>query len=475
MTTAVFVCADDPGIDPGRNATAITGLCVGPTQLAEALGEAERVVLLLHQSRYDLAEVQKALRAVDIDPLGAQIIEVPAGIAGPDLEITIVGLRKRALAFAGSRPEHAKPLRRGEVTRRGLFKAPRPVYMAAPMVDHGVCAAVDGCRACADVCPQDAYKWHQGRIHYSKDVCEPCGRCVTACPTEAISNPAATPTMLSGQIRALVGASDAPIGVRFVCSRTHDVEPVLGWHELSVPCTGMIPGTWLIAALLMGAGAVTVASCSDGGCPLGLDNHSQAAIDFARTALVAAGLDPELIPLAADADQIVGPVTSLGLQDPFTRVGDVEVMLALDSWCEDSVSITHRGSSLGVVAIDSEVCTLCAQCAQTCPTDAIEAAYEGETVSLSFDAASCTNCNQCTIACPEIARGAISVAGKVDVDLLRAGRQTINEGVVLVCESCGKPIAPSSMMDRIGELLGDGFDDTMSYLTRRCMDCRGLT
>jgi ferredoxin len=237
----------------------------------------------------------------------------------------------------------------------------------------------------------------------------------------------------------------------------------------------MLPGTWLITALLVGAGSVTAVSCSDGGCPLDLGKHSQLAMDFARQALVAAGLDAELILAEVGVDPVVEPVARLEFQDPFTRAGDVEVMLALDSLGEDPLSITNSGSSLGVVVIDAEACTLCAQCAQTCPTNAIAVAYEGETVSLSFDAASCTNCNQCTIACPEIKRGAISVAGRVDAGLLRAGRQTINEGVVLVCESCGKPIAPSSMMDRIEQLLGDEFDDTMSYLTRRCMDCRGLT
>jgi Fe-S-cluster-containing hydrogenase component 2 len=237
----------------------------------------------------------------------------------------------------------------------------------------------------------------------------------------------------------------------------------------------MLPGTWLITALLVGAGSVTAVSCSDGGCPLELDEHSQVAIDFAREALVAADLDAELIAAGTGVDQIVEPVASLEFQDPFTRAGDVEAMLALNSLSENRLSVSHPGSSLGVLTIDAKACTLCAQCAQTCPTNAIAAAYEGETVSLSFDAASCTNCNQCTIACPEIKRGAISVADRVDTRLLRAGRQTINEGVVLVCESCGKPIAPSSMMDRIGELLGDEFDDTMSYLTRKCMDCRGLT
>ena len=148
---------------------------------------------------------------------------------------------------------------------------------------------------------------------------------------------------------------------------------------------------------------------------------------------------------------------------------------ALDDLAENTLAFTHEGAGHGVVAIDSAACTLCAQCAQTCPTGAIAAAYDGERVTLSFVAASCTNCSQCVIACPEIARGAIRVSSTVDTGLLRSARFALNEGTVLVCESCGKPIAPSSMMERIGELLGDDFGDTMSYLSRRCLDCRGLT
>ena len=84
------------------------------------------------------------------------------------------------------------------------------------MVDHDTCAAADGCRACADVCPRDAYRWHQGRIHFSKDICDPCGRCVAICPTEAIENPAATPAMLEAQISALLAGSTAPLGILHV-------------------------------------------------------------------------------------------------------------------------------------------------------------------------------------------------------------------------------------------------------------------
>jgi hypothetical protein len=76
--------------------------------------------------------------------------------------------------------------------------------------------------------------------------------------------------------------------------------------------------------------------------------------------------------------------------------------------------------------------------------------------------------------CPERSAGAIRVEGRVDPLLLQGGRQTLHAGTVLTCERCGKPIAPSSMMDRIADLLGDEFSGTMQHLTSRCVDCRGI-
>lgn len=40
------------------------------------------------------------------------------------------------------------------------------------------------------------------------------------------------------------------------------------------------------------------------------------------------------------------------------------------------------------------------------------------------------------------------------------------------CESCGQPVAPTAVMERLGEVLG-GDADLMGHLTRFCLACRG--
>lgn len=472
MTVAVLACGDDPSVD-AADVTAIAGLCRSPARLSDVVTEEERIVLVLHEGQFDLAAVQKAMRSVGIDPLGAQILEMPEETA-IDVPLALAGLRARALAFAGSEPDHAKPVPRREVTRRGLLSPPQHVYVSAPLVDEGRCVAADGCRACSDVCPRDAYRWHRGRIHFNKDVCEPCGRCVAVCPTDAIGNAAATPEMLEAQVRELVDRSDTGVRIRFACSDAGGPTRLEGWQSVVVPCTGMVPGTWLVATLLLGAAAVALPGCDSTGCRLGLEAHSARAVDFARSALMSAGCDERRVSRQAVEEPDLPAMTRAEIREPFTRMGEVATMLALDELANEPLRLTHEGASHGVVTIDAAACTLCAQCAQVCPTDAIASTFDASNVALTFDASRCTFCRQCTIACPEIAQGAIGVSGTFDAAMVRSGRTVINEGRVVMCESCGRPVAPASMMDRIGQMLGEGFEETMSYLTSRCIDCRGL-
>ncbi len=475
MKTIAFMCADEPVIAPDGldGVVSIVGLCRKPASIEPHVDGTEQVVLLLHDDAYDLSTVQRALRVAGVDPLGTQILKVTSDTDPGHTGVAVRGLSARAGAFAGSRPEHAKPVVAKAMSRRALLTVPALEYASAPSIDHGMCAARDGCRACVDVCPQEAYQWNQGRIRYDKDVCEPCGLCVTACPTSAISNPAVTPEMLRAQVTELLVEGTGPTGIRFVCARRSDRIPAQGWHDVEVPCTGMVPGGWLLAVVLMGAEAAAVNLCGESGCSLRLDDHALEAIEFAREALTKAGLDPELV--GTQTGDVAGaPVPHVELHDPFGRSGVVEVLLALDEAGAGLESFDHPGSNTGVVEISGEACTLCLQCAQICPTGALEGAHEENIISLNFDAGACTACNQCLTACPELDRGAITVRPGVDVDLLVGGRRTLNSGASLLCEFCGKPVAPSAMMDRVGELLGEDFTATMGYLTRRCMDCRGL-
>lgn len=469
MTTTIFVCGDQPRVtNDASDLVVVDGLCQDPHQMKALALDADRVVLVLHEKSYDLPDVQKALRSIDVDPLGVQITDVGPGVDAASLSVTIGGLRARASAFERSAPENAKPLYPESVSRRGFLRPPTPMYIAAPRVDHDMCAADDGCRACVDVCPQNAYQWQTGRVIFDKETCMPCGQCVTTCPTGAIENPAITSAMLDAQVRALLDQVDEPTGIRFVCSRG-SIEPRDGWSDVSVPCTSMVQGSWLLACLLIGAQGATAVPCGESRCPLELDVGAIQANDLAHTVLSEAGLEPGMV----TGDAIHDPILLDGFDDPFGRDRAPDVMLAIAQVAQREINVVHPASNTGVVEIDASACTLCGQCAKTCPTNALVETYEGDLVSISFDARSCVNCTQCVSACPEIRRGAISVVGRVDVAMLVSGRQSLNEGSVETCEVCGKAIAPATMMNRIADLLGEEFEATTAMLRGRCLDCRG--
>ena len=469
MNTTVFVCGDRPRIlDEEGGFVVVEGLCGDPDQMKDLGAGTHRAVLVLHANSYDVPAVQKAMRGMDVDPLGAQILDVEADADAASLLHAIDGLAARAGAYAASAPEHVKPVLPRATTRRGFLKPPAPVYVAVPDVDHRVCAAGDGCRACVDVCPQDAYRWQAGRIIYDKDACVPCGLCVTTCPVGAIENPAVTAVMLEAQVRAIVDAADEPIGIRFVCSRGA-VDPRRGWFDVEVPCASMVQGTWLLACLLIGAGAATAVPCGRSGCPLELDDCAMQANDLAHTVLADVGLDPDMVSGTA----IYDPMPPHRIEDPFSSDNAPYIVLALARATWRDIDVVHPASNIGVVEIDASVCTLCGQCAKTCPTHALVESYDGDTVSVSFDAHSCVNCTQCVSACPEIRRGAISVSGRISTATLDGGRYDLNEGSIARCEMCGKAIAPAPMMNRIGDLLGEEYEATMAVLANRCLDCRG--
>ena len=469
MSATVVVCGDHPQISiSGPDTIVVDGLCRSPGQMSDLDVSWDKVVAVVHRDEYHLPDVQKALRSVDVDPLGAQILTADAETDAAALGIAVEGLRARAEAFKGSAPEHAKPTFPREVTRRGFLKPPVPAYVSAPRVDHASCAADGGCRACVDVCPQSAYRWQAGRIAYDKDTCIPCGRCVTTCPTGAIENPAVDPAMLAAQITAVVAAAEGDIGIRFVCSRGR-VDARDRWTDISVPCTSMVPGSWLLACLLLGAGAAYAVPCSDTGCPLELDSSAIQANDLAYAVLAESGLDSTMV-----AGEVVGqPLVCDPIDDPFGQGQAADVMVALAVATDSDIKVRHPAANTGIVQIDPSACTLCGQCAKTCPTDALAEFYDDTTVRISFDAKRCVNCTQCVSACPEISRGAISVAGHIDVALMTAGRQTLNQGEVAMCEVCGNVIAPATMMSRIGDLLGEEFEATLAVLGNRCLDCRG--
>ncbi|HET9443954.1 MAG TPA: 4Fe-4S binding protein, partial [Acidimicrobiales bacterium] len=384
----------------------------------------------------------------------------------------------RAAAFAGSGPEHAKLTFATQTSRRSLLTFSLPEYVAAPDVDHDLCAARRGCRACVDVCPQGAISLEGGRIGHDRNLCEPCGRCVTACPTGATENPAATAAQLEAQVRALLAPAGEARGIVYRCRRGSRVEAASGWYPVTVPCTAMLTAGWLLAPLVLGAGSVAVRSCTDSGCPLNQDAVVVERVDWCHRFLAAVGLPVDRVTRDPDSGPpapalAVPAVAASALRDPFGPLGAAVVLGALAAATATTEGVLETASGpVGVVDIDPAVCTGCGTCVASCPTGALRSFDADGRRSISFDANACVACGACASRCPEGERGAIAVRAAVDVGRLRAGRTVLSSSELVLCRSCGEPVAPAALLARIAALVDD--ERILASLTTRCQDCRGL-
>lgn len=479
MTVAVMMCGDDLASDDravlaGWSIGIVDDLCRHPIAVTTLEEDVGGLVLVLHADHVSSTDFQAQIRAAGLDPLGVPVLDAGEYAGDPvRLGVAVAGATARAAAFPGSTPAHAKPVFPERFTRRSLFTVPEPSYIAAPAIDSMLCAAGDGCTLCVRACPQQAYTWVEGRIVYDKDVCEPCGLCVTTCPTGAVSNPGATPEALAAQIEAITVASAQPVGVMFRCSRgTTDPVPS-DWQVVDVPCTGMLTAPWVVAPLLLGAAQVVVLSCGVTGCDRALDEAAEMAVDFASELLIAMGIAADRVAMKP-APITAAPLPGLPIDKPFGPRAAAGVYAGLRTAAHSDVAeVAGPAAMLGVVSIDSRVCTMCTMCVQRCPTGALAGDHsdDGE-LMISFDPVDCTACDQCVEVCPEVARGAIAVDHRVDFAALATGRVELNRSATHTCERCGQPVAPTAMMDRISDILGED-PALMDHLTRLCLACRG--
>ena len=136
-----------------------------------------------------------------------------------------------------------------------------------------------------------------------------------------------------------------------------------------------------------------------------------------------------------------------------------------------ALRLEHDGSPLGIIEIDETVCTLCATCAQVCPTNALRYVRDDRAVSIQLAPDRCIACGLCVDTCPELRRGAISLSTTTDIQFASQPPHVLVEDEEVLCEECGRPHSTKRMISRLIALLGE---DGYATIGSRCSECRGV-
>ena len=472
--TQILLCSDHQTPGLGQNGvTVIDGLCYDPSALGSLPDGTQHLVIGLHRDDADSSRFQSSMRRIGLDPLGVGVVDLTSITDQRALAAALAGAVARTEAFPGATPEQAKLAPASRVSRRGLLTAAAPLSIGAPSIDTKTCQADTGCRACVTACPVDALTWKGGSVSYDKTRCVACGICVTTCPVGAVVNPTVTSQAIEAQIAGLIEAYGKPVGIRYHCRGAEQTSDGSGYLGVEVPCTGMLTAGWLLAPLTMGAAAADAVPCEEWGCRLGNDDRIASSLADAKRILDALGLETDRVGRRIDAS-VPPPLPPPPRDGQIFGPGIEQRVIGLLA----SIVQTHAAAAslestpLGTVAIDPMTCTACSMCARICPTDALHSTSTGDIV-IDLDPRLCVACGQCLDICPESERGAIAMSIGFDLADWAMGRREVRRDSLPRCESCGSPIAPLAMLERIASMLGPEHSAVTGLLNTRCLACRG--
>ena len=309
-------------------------------------------------------------------------------------------------------------------------------------------SATASCRACVDVCPEDAWLLRDDVLGLDTERCDGCGLCAAVCPEGAIVH--------GHEPAVLVGPDDATAFA--ACERT-ELTPDDG----VISCLHSLHLRDVLRLYRQGVRQLVLAygdceSCSRGCAPrlddlldalnLALASHDLAPITVRRCAVPAWQDD-----IAEAHQNATGPkaarrgflrwAVGTAVDDGFRLAG----LLA-----HEQAEFTAAGALLPVrrdegllpfvPAIDAVACHGCDACARLCPHAAIRLEQSGSGAQYTIEAEPCSGCGLCVDVCD---------AGAVTVRQWRPGPSTPIQLERGRCRSCGAPFhVPAGKMSADG-------------------------
>jgi ferredoxin len=365
---------------------------------------------------------------------------------------------------------------------RGRFIKPQFTGFLDARCIHGLSRNRD-CRRCLEICPFGAIQSVDRKIIVNPYLCQGCGACALACPTDAIrllepSREKLLETM--GQaIQEGRADGDRPPAVVISESETDDVE-TYGHIPFRVEQIGHVGLELLLAAVAFGAGRIAVVCRPQN--PARIRKAVEGQVQMAAAILKGLGMPGDVIRLSdkvnggaedattAPCRPVLAPARYALSSAPDRRTG---IRLAVQSLYDRSGTGEPRlpmpeGSPFGNLAVDPAACTLCMACAVACPAGALSAGRD--TPRLAFIESRCHQCGLCMDACPE---HAMRLVPRILCDAATVNAPAVlREAEPFRCVVCGLPFATQAMIDRMQNKLAGHWMYAGERQQRRLQMCR---
>lgn len=376
---------------------------------------------------------------------------------------------------------------------QGEFEKPLYIRFDGQICAHSR-ASQTGCDRCLSVCPTGAISPDGDTVAIDADACAGCGACAAVCPSGAASYDDPPATFLFSRLRVLAstyksiapnaeapralfhdaenGAEMIRLSSRFGRGLPSDVIPV------EVPNVEGIGHAEILAAIGVGFSQVFV---------LTGQRVDRSALERELTlgAAIVGGAgqnDDRVVEISpADPDQLeealYGDKPAFPKHDAVLPVGGRREVTRLAAAAlagpQDPAPIVDlpQGAPYGGIEINAETCTLCLACVSLCPVGAL--ADNPERPQVRFQETACLQCGICASTCPE---NAITLKPRLNLGSDAISHAVLHEEEPFCCIECGKPFGVKSTIERIvSKLEGKHWmfqNSDNSKLIQMCDDCR---
>jgi len=362
---------------------------------------------------------------------------------------------------------------------RGRFIKPQFTSFLDARCIHGLSRKRD-CRRCLEICPFGAIQSVDRKIIVNPYLCQGCGACALACPTDAIRlmEPSREELLETVRQATLAGWADRGLAPIVVISDSEaDTAADSGFTPCRVEHVGHAGLELIFATIAFGAGRVIVA-CNPQN-PACIRNEVERQVQMADVALQGLGMPGNTVLLAGRVDggaeeafsnAFLPPVPEelSGAPDARASVRRTVQHLYNQSDAKQPALEMPEGSPFGAVTVEPAACTLCMACAVACPSGALSAGRDAP--RLTFIESRCHQCGLCKDACPE---SAIRLMPRILCDPVAVDAPAVlREAEPFRCVVCGAPFATKAMIDRMQDKLAGHWMYTGERQLRRLRMCR---